>query len=86
MCKSFVMEEMPQAFDIDRASQIQMLNKSSGYFTERDEIDSEDFAESVLEKPAVIETFNTYKDRYKEQGYDAERGLKFYKVFYNEEK
>ncbi|HAQ72283.1 nucleoid-associated protein [Salibacteraceae bacterium] len=132
MCKSFVMEEMPQAFDIDRASQIQMLNKSSGYFTERDEIDSEDFAESVLEKPAVIETFNAYKDRYKEeqnveiedhfesskqavksgkkffksilkldknfhiyvhgspdkieQGYDAERGLKFYKVFYNEEK
>ena len=132
MCKSFVMEEMPQAFDIDRASQIQMLNKSSGYFTERDEIDSHDFAKSVLEQPEVIDTFNAYKDRYKEdhnveiedhfesskqavksgkkffksvlkldknfhiyvhgspdnieQGYDAERGLKFYKVFYKEEK
>jgi len=132
MCKSFVMEEMPQAFDIDRASQIQMLNRSSGYFTERDQIDSEDFAQSVLEQPEVIETFNAYKDRYKdernveiedhfesskqavkngkkffksvlkldknfhiyvhgnpdniEQGYDAERRLKFYKVYYKEEK
>lgn len=132
MCKSFVMEEMPQAFDIDRASQIQMLNRSSGYFTERDEIDSTDFAQTVLEQPEIIETFNVYKERYKEeqnveiedhfesskqavksgkkffksvlkldknfhiyvhgnpdnieQGYDAERGLKFYKVFYKEEK
>ncbi len=132
LTRSFVMEEMPQAFDVDRTTQIQMMNRSSGYFTENDEIDTADFAQTVLEQPEVIETFNAYKERYAEehhieiedhfessksavkqgkkffksvlkldknfhiyvhgnpdnieQGYDAHRGMKFYKVYYNEEK
>jgi hypothetical protein len=131
MTRAFVMEEMPVAFDIDRTAQIQMMNRSSGYFKESEEIDTKEFAQSVLEQPEVIETFNAFKDRYEqdkgieiedhfessksavkqgrkffksvlkldknfhiyvhgnpdniEQGYDAQRGMKFYKVFYNEE-
>lgn len=132
MTRSFVMDEMPQAFDIDRTQQIQMLNRSSGYFTESKEIDTQEFAREVLSEPEVIDTFNAYKERYEqekdiqiedhferspaavkqgkkffksvlkldknfhiyvhgnpnniEQGYDAERGMKFYKVFFNEER
>lgn len=132
LARSFVMEEMPQAFEIDRTAQIQMMNRSSGYFSEREEISNDDFAQSVLEQPEVIDTFNAYKERFEnehnieiedhfessrhavregkkffksvlkldknfhiyvhgnpnniEQGYDATRGMKFYKVYYNEEK
>ncbi|MEQ9188603.1 MAG: nucleoid-associated protein [Cryomorphaceae bacterium] len=132
LTRSFVMEEMPQAFDVDRTTQIQMMNRSSGYFTEKDEIDTQEFAQTVLEQPEVIDTFNAYKERFEtdrnieiedhfessksavkqgkkffksvlkldknfhiyvhgnpnniEQGYDAEKGMKYYKVFYNEEK
>ncbi|NQV52556.1 MAG: nucleoid-associated protein [Flavobacteriales bacterium] len=132
LTRSFVMEEMPQAFDVDRTMQIQMMNRSSGYFTENDAIDTEEFTQTVLEQPEVIQTFTAYKERYAsennieiedhfdssksavkqgkkffksvlkldknfhiyvhgspdniEQGYDAEKGMKFYKVFYNEEK
>ncbi|MEX2598013.1 MAG: nucleoid-associated protein [Salibacteraceae bacterium] len=131
MCRSFVMEELPQNFEVDRTMQIQMMNRSSGYFTDSDEIDTKEFSETVLENPEVIDTFSTYKERYAsennveiedhfdrskqavksgkkffksvlkldknfhiyvhgnpnniEQGFDQERGMKFYKVFYEEE-
>jgi hypothetical protein len=132
MCRSFVTEELPTNFEVDRATQIQMLNRSSGYFTEQEEISTETFASEVLEAPEVIDTFNAYKERYAqehhveiedqfepskqavrsgkkffksvlkldknfhiyvhgnpdriEQGFDETRGLKFYKVYYEEER
>jgi hypothetical protein len=132
MCKSFVMEKLPQDFEIDRTVQIELLNRSSGYFTENSEIDSEDFAEKVLEQKDLVNSFQTYKAEYQQQhdieiedrfdssksavkqgkkffksilkldknfhiyvhgdqnmiesGFDDERGMKFYKVFYKEEK
>jgi len=132
MCKDFVMEQLPEEFEVDRTVQIEMLNRSSGYFVEADQVNSQQFAESVLEQPQLIESFNEYKENYQqehnvviedefeaskqavksqkknfksvlkldknfhiyvhgnpnniEQGYDDERGMKFYKVFYKEEK
>lgn len=131
MCKSFVMEQMPREFEVDRTTQIDIMNRSSGYFTENKEIDTHDFAETVLEQPELVESFQTYKSDYTrdhqieiedhfesskqavrqgkkffksvlkldknfhiyvhgdreliEHGYDEGRGMKFYKVFYNEE-
>lgn len=132
MCKNFVMEELPKSFEVDRAKQIEILNRSSGYFTDNDEIVNEEFGKAVFDQPEVIDTFNNYKQRYQEergveiddqfaaskqavkagkkffksvlkldknfhiyvhgnpenieQGFDELRGMKFYKVFYNEEK
>lgn len=132
MCKSFVMEKLPEEFEVDRTLQIELLNRSSGYFTENDEIDQEEFAQNVLEQPDLVDSFNSYKTEYTsnhsieiednfqsskpavkqgkklfksvlkldknfhiyvhgnreliESGFDEERGMKFYKVFYNEEK
>lgn len=132
MCRSFVTEELPSAFEIDRTTQIELLNRSSGYFTEQDEIETENFAQSVFEQPDIIDTFNAFKERYTqehqieiddqferssqavksgkkffksvlkldknfhiyvhgnsdriEHGYDEDRGLKFYKVYYEEER
>jgi hypothetical protein len=132
MCKSFVMEKLPEEFEVDRTLQIELLNRSSGYFSSNEEIDQEEFAASVLEQPALVESFHEYKSEYTqnrsieiedsfqtsksavkqgkkdfksvikldknfhlyvhgnrdlvEQGFDEERGMKYYKVFYNEEK
>ncbi|GAB5539348.1 MAG: nucleoid-associated protein [Salibacteraceae bacterium] len=132
MCKRFVMDRMPEEFEVDRTLQIELLNRSSGYFTQNQEIDSRDFTETVLEQPDVVDSFNAYKDDYQqrhsveiddrfaasksavnrnkkffksvlkldknfhlyvhgnrdliEHGYDEERSMKYYKVFYHEER
>lgn len=132
MCKSFVMEQMPKEFEVDRATQIDIMNRSSGYFTQNQEVDSGEFAETVLEQPELVESFQSYKDEYAqehaveiedhfesskqavrqgkkffksvlkldknfhiyvhgnrdliEHGFDDARGMKYYKVFYNEER
>ena len=132
LCKSFVMEKMPEEFEIDRTTQIELLNRSSGYFSKSEEIDSKEFASTVLEQPDLIDSFETYKEAYSndhsieiddhfetsksavkqgkknfksilkldknfhiyvhgsreliEHGFDEDRGMKFYKVFYNEER
>jgi hypothetical protein len=131
MCKSFVMDKLPQEFEVDRTMQIELLNRSSGYFSKNNEIDSAEFASTVLEQPDIVESFNSYKQEYQkdfsveiedrfevskpavkqgkkffksvlkldknfhiyvhgnkeliEHGFDDERGMKFYKVFYNQE-
>ena len=113
-------------------TQIELLNRSSGYFSENEEIDQNEFATHVLEQPDLVESFHEYKSEYTqnksieiednfqtskpavkqgkkmfksvlkldknfhiyvhgnqdliESGYDDQRGMKYYKVFYNEEK
>jgi hypothetical protein len=132
MCKSFVMEKMPEEFEVDRTTQIELLNRSSGYFSENEEIDQEEFANNVLEQPDLVNSFHEYKSEYTqnksieiednfqssktavkqgkkmfksilkldknfhiyvhgnreliESGFDEDRGMKYYKVFYDEEK
>ena len=132
MCKSFVMEKMPEEFEVDRTMQIELLNRTSGYLSENEEIDQHEFANNVLEQPDLVDSFHEYKSEYTqnksieiedtfqtsknavkqgkkmfksilkldrnfhiyvhgsreliESGFDEERGMKFYKVFYNEER
>lgn len=132
MCKSFVTEQMPQEFEVDKATQIDLLNRSSDYFTESESVSDESFTQHVLEQPEIIESFQSYREQYTEEhgvdiqdefdtssqavkqgkklfksvlkldknfslyvhgnreyiekGFDEEKGMKFYKVFYNEEK
>lgn len=131
MCKSFVTEQLPEEFQVDRATQIDLLNRSSEYFKGHDDVSTQEFTQEVFEQPEVIDSFNQYREQYSqthgieiedefqsspqaykhnkkffksvlkldknfhiyvhgnreniESGYDAERGMKFYKVFYNEE-
>jgi len=132
MCKSFIVEQMPKEFEMDRATQASFLNKSSSYFKKADEIDTETFVAEVFEQSDIIDSFDKFKDQFVserqieiddrfaaskpairqgnkdfksvlkldknfhvyvhgnremiEQGFDAERGLKFYKIFFKEEK
>jgi hypothetical protein len=132
MCKSFVMEKLPEEFEIDRTDQIELLNRSSGYFSQGEEIDVKEYAEKVLEQPDLIDSFSEFKTDYTarkeieiddkfassksavnrnkkffksvlkldknfhlyvhgnrdliEHGFDETRNMKYYKVFYHEER
>lgn len=64
MCKNFVTKELPQQFEVSKADQIDLLNKSVNFFKEKENFDMEEFTNEVISQPEVIEQFNNYKKEY----------------------
>ena len=67
MAKSFVTKELPKEFEVSKADQIDLLNKSLKFFKEKDTFDIEDFANEVIEQPEVIESFHNFKRNYESE-------------------
>jgi hypothetical protein len=67
MTKNFVTKELPQRFEVSKADQADLLNRSVAFFKDNDTFDMEDFANEVMEQPAVIESFHKFKDLFQQQ-------------------
>ena len=67
MAKSFVTQELPKSFEVTKADQIELLNKSLSFFQENETFDMEEFAQQVIEQPEVIESFQEYKRNYESE-------------------
>lgn len=67
MAKNFVTRELPKEFEVSKADQIDLLNKSLQFFKEKDTFDMDDFANEVIEQPDVIESFRNYKKNYESE-------------------
>ena len=67
MAKTFVTKELPKAFEVSKADQIDLLNKSLQFFKEKDTFDMEEFAHEVMEQPEVIESFHSFKRNYESE-------------------
>lgn len=65
VCKNFVTRQLPSEFEVSKADQAEILHRSVKYFRENEEFNIQDFTESVLEHPEVIDSFQSYKERYK---------------------
>jgi len=131
LCKQFVTERMPENFKTDRIDQADMLNKSVAFFRENTEFSFDEFANRVMERPEVIQSFKEFRDEYQderelkldeqfeisapavkkqskifksvikldknfhiyvhgnrqliEKGYDEQRGMNYYRIFFNDE-
>ena len=64
MAKNFVTQELPKEFEVSKADQIDLLNKSLQFFKDKDTFDIEEFANEVIEQPEVIESFHNFKKTY----------------------
>jgi len=64
LTKHFIKDELPQQFEISKADQVDLLNKSVKFFKEKDSFNIEEFTNEVIEQPDVIEKFNQYKSEY----------------------
>lgn len=64
MAKNFVLHELPQQMEVSKADQIELLNKSVQYFKDNDSFSMERFAQEVMSRPEVVDTFNKYKSEY----------------------
>lgn len=67
LAKNFVTKELPNEFEVTKADQIDLLNKSLQFFKEKDIFDIDEFAEEVIEQPEVIEKFHQYKQEFEEE-------------------
>ncbi|MBV5283888.1 MAG: nucleoid-associated protein [Paludibacter sp.] len=64
MAKNFVLNELPQHFEVSKADQVDLLNKSVEYFKKNENFDMGTFAQEVMGQKKIIESFNTYKSEY----------------------
>jgi hypothetical protein len=131
MCKSFVIEKFPEQFEVSKADQAEMLNKSVKFFKENENFDMDEFATEVMQAPEMISSFKSYKTEFEVEhdvqlndnfdissaavkkqskffksiikldknfhiyvhgesqnivkGYDEEKGMSYYQLFFKEE-
>lgn len=64
LAKNFVVKELPKAFDVSKADQAELLNKTTQFFKGKDTFDMSEFANEVIAHPEVINSFNQYKENY----------------------
>ncbi|MEZ4737936.1 MAG: nucleoid-associated protein [Flavobacteriales bacterium] len=66
LTKSFITDQLPQDFEIAKADQIDLLNRSVDYFKKNAEYDRASFAKEVFQEEGVIESYQRFGDRFKE--------------------
>lgn len=67
MYKEFVMQDLPQQFEVSKADQADLLNRSMNYFKENDAFEMGQFEQEVLAQPEIIDRFVQYKNQYENQ-------------------
>lgn len=65
--KDFVKHQIPQEFEVSKADQADLLNKSMVFFKEKEAFEFEEFANEVLEDEGLIESFTNYKTDYEQE-------------------
>jgi hypothetical protein len=131
MCKQFVVERLPENFNVNKAEQADILNKSVAFFKGNTEFSFDEFANQVIEQPELIQSFKDFRKEYQEdrdvkieeqfeisapavkkqakifksvikldknfhiyvhgnrqlieKGYDDERDMNYYRIFFKEE-
>lgn len=67
LTKNFVTKELPQNFEVSKADQADLLNRSVAFFKDNDHFNMEEFAQEVIGQPEVIESFQRYKNNYEQE-------------------
>ncbi|MFT5723724.1 MAG: hypothetical protein ACI9JN_000841 [Bacteroidia bacterium] len=66
-CKTFVSETLPEEYSMEKADQIDLLNKSIGYFKDNERFVQEEFEGAVLKDPDVIKSFQNFNEQFAEE-------------------
>lgn len=76
MTRNFVAEELPKQFEVSRADQADLLNRSMNYFKKNEKFDMDGFASQILGQAEVAGMFDDYRQRFQE-----ERGMEIQNQF-----
>ena len=67
LCKSYIKEQMPEEFVVEKTAQIDMLNKSVEFFKKHESFDFNEFNREVMQEPLLVQSFERYKDDFEQQ-------------------
>lgn len=67
MTKNFVTKALPQEFEISKADQADLTNRTLNFFKEKATFDIDEFTNEVIGQPEVIDSFNKYKNEYQKE-------------------
>jgi hypothetical protein len=66
-CKNYVHDKIPEKYDVSKAEQADLLNKSIKYFKENEIFDVNMFADEVMQHPEIIEDFKQSKGNFEKE-------------------
>jgi len=64
LCKKFVSDKLPQDFEVSRADQVDLLNRSMKFLKENEDFEMDEFTGQVLNAPGIISSFSEYKKQF----------------------
>lgn len=67
LTKTFVTEQLNNDFELTKADQIDLLNRSIDYFKKHDQFEESQFSDEVFKQNDVIESFNKFKSVYQDE-------------------
>lgn len=65
--KNYITEQIGNDFEVSKADQIDLLNRSVDYFKKNETFVKDEFEESVFNDASVIDSFRRYDERYKQE-------------------
>ena len=66
LCKSYVMDKLPEEFEVSKVDQVDLLNNTMKFFKEADTFELNEFTENVLIQDELKQSFEDYKKRFEE--------------------
>ncbi len=67
LTKTFLTEQLPEDFNMSRADQIDLLNRSVDYFKSHDNFDKGEFEQEVFHHENIINSFQNFDEKYRKQ-------------------
>lgn len=64
--KDFIMKQVPQEYDVNKAQQADYLNRSLEFFRNNKSFDEDNFKSEVFQDQELISSFDSYKNVYEE--------------------
>lgn len=68
LTSDFVTRQLSEEYDISKADQIALLNRSAEYFKTQERFNEEEFAKNIFQDPGVIDSFSRFVDQSEEDG------------------
>ncbi|MDY0077457.1 MAG: nucleoid-associated protein [Bacteroidales bacterium] len=65
LTKSFITNQVPNDFEVSKADQIDLLNRSVEYFKSNDTFEKKKFEEEVFKERDIIDSFRNFDDDYR---------------------
>jgi len=64
LCQDFVSEKYRESFEVNKADEIDLINRTNKFFKEKEAFDFNEFSHEIIAQPEVIEAFKEYKEQY----------------------